>query len=150
MSEPKNAKYAKQGDITLGGVIVDQGQDIEPILAAEGLGKIAAEEAFMHEILEVEILSSGDENSAPSGILNVGGVSQPWMRDTPIMMRRKFVEVLARCKETKYVPQDPNMSNPMATNVPIGRTAFAIPFSVLHDPNPKGRAWLAAIKAEPA
>lgn len=150
MSEPKNAKYAKHGDITIGGIVVDQGQEIEPILAAEGLGKIAAEEAFMNEILEVEILSSGDENSASCGVLSANGRSQPWFRDTPIHMRRMFVEILARCKETKYVPQDPNMANPLSTNIPLGRTAFAIPFSVLHDPNPKGRAWLAAIKAEPA
>ncbi|MBV8049121.1 MAG: hypothetical protein JO171_18380 [Paludibacterium sp.] len=148
--ENKDAKYAKQGDITVGGIVVDQGQEIEPILASEGLSTIAAEEAFMNEILEVEIQSTGDENAPPNGVLTVNGRSQPWIRDTPIKMRRMFVEMLARCKETKYTPQEPDFRNPEPTNVPKGRTAFVLPFAVLHDPNPKGRAWLAAIKAEPA
>jgi hypothetical protein len=149
-NKPKDAKDAKPGDIVIGNVVVDQGQEIEPVLAAEGLSRIAAEEAFMNEILEVEIQSTGDENAPPNGVLTVNGKHQPWFRDTPIKMRRMFVEVLARCKETKFVPREADFHNPESTNIPTGRTAFALPFSVLDDPNPKGRAWLAAIKAEPA
>lgn len=146
----KDAKYAKTGDIVIGNVVVDQGQEIEPILANEGLSKIAAEEAFMNEFCVVEIQSSGDENSADRGVLSVNGRHQPWFRDTPIRMRRMFVEILARMKETKYTPSEPNMQDPESTNIPRGRTAFALPFAVLEDDNPKGRGWLAAIKAEPA
>jgi hypothetical protein len=151
MSQPKDAKYAKSGEQVIGGVVVDQGQSIEPILGQDAeLKRIASEEAFMHEILTVEIQSTGDENAPPNGVLTVNGKHQPWARDIPIKMRRMFVEVLARCKETKYTPQAPNYENPMASNIPKARTAFALPFNVLEDPNPKGRAWLAAIKSEPA
>jgi hypothetical protein len=147
---PKLAKDAQQGDIVVGGIVVDQGQSIEPVLGPEGLSKIAAEEAFMNEILEIEIQETADENAAPNGCLTVNGIFQPWVRGVPIRMRRMFVEVLARNKETKYTPQEPSFQNPMATNTPVGKTGFVLPFAVLEDPNPRGRAWLAAIKAEPA
>jgi hypothetical protein len=139
------------GRKVIGGEIVDEGQSIESVANNEkDLKQMISEEAFAHEFVVVEIQSTGDENAAPNGVLTVNGRFQPWTRDVPIRMRRMFVEVLARCKETKFRPQDPDHSNPERTNTPIGRTAFAIPFSVIEDDNPKGRAWLAAIKAEPA
>ncbi|MBV8666739.1 MAG: hypothetical protein JO269_09665 [Burkholderiaceae bacterium] len=146
--KPKNAK---PNDIVIGNQIVDQGQNLDPVVTQEkDFDAIIGEEAFMNQILTVEIPSTGDDSAPPDGILSVNGISQGWLRDTPIKMRRMFVEVLARCKETKFTPQTPNMENPESTNIPKGRTAFALPFSVLEDPHPKGRAWLAAIKAEPA
>lgn len=149
-NQPKLAKDAKQGDIVIGGVVVDQGQEIEAILAPEGLDKLAADEAFMNEVLTVEIQSTGAEDEQPNGVLSCNGRHQPWVRDCEIKMKRMFVEILARCKEIKYTPQEPDMHNPERTNIPKGRSAFAFPFNVLEDPNPRGRAWLAAIKAEPA
>ncbi len=74
-------------------LIVDD-QSIDPVLAAEGLDKIAAEEAFMNEVVEVLLAETTDENAAPHIILNVNGVNQPVFRGVPT---RHAVAVLSRC-----------------------------------------------------
>ena len=142
----------KPGRMYVKDQIVDDGQQsVEAILGQEkDLAKIAAEEAVMNELVTIEVPATGNENEPPNFILNVNGRSQPVFRDMPITMRRCFVEVLARCKETKYVPQDADMANPLATNIPKGKTGFSYPFHVVEDKNPKGAEWLRAVRLEPA
>lgn len=127
-------------------LIVDD-QSIDPVLAADGLDKIAAEEAFMHEVVEVLLAETTDENAAPHIILNVNGVNQPVFRGVSTRMRRCFVEVLARCKETKYNQvQDKYELDRQELKA---RTAHAYPFQMF-DKNPRGQAWLKAVMAEAA
>lgn len=141
----------KPGTKYVNGQEVDDGQSIEPIIGQEkDLSRAVKEEAFMNEMVLVELIETAHENDAPHVILNVNGRSQPLFRGEPTRIRRCFVEVLARMKETKFVPQEADMQNPMATNTPKGKTGFAYPFTVLEDTNPLGREWLKAVKAEPA
>jgi hypothetical protein len=130
---------------------VDDGQNIEAVIAHQkDLARIVKEEAFLNEPVTIHIESTGNENEPPSFVLNVNGLSQPIFRDVDITMRRCFVEVLARCKETKFIPQEADMRNPLATNIPRGKTGFTYPFRVIEDKNPIGREWLNAVRAEPA
>ena len=63
-------------------------------------------------------------------------------------VKRKYVEALARGRTTKYEQKTMDPSRP--ENIQMAeKTALTYPFSVLHDPNPKGRAWLKAILAQP-
>lgn len=109
-----------------------------------------ADEAFMNELLIIEVAPSTSEEDNPIVPLSVNGNPHPVARGFPVQVRRKFVEILARCKETKYKQPSRDMMNPEAGNQLLGRTAQTYPFIVHEDKNPKGRAWLAAVMAEVA
>ena len=68
------------------------------------------------------------------------------MRGQETVVKRKFVEALARCRTTKYQQRHNPIERDKIENVPI--TVQTYPFSVLEDRNPKGRAWLQGIVAE--
>jgi hypothetical protein len=109
----------------------------------------ARDEAFMNEMVTIILADTTDENAPPHIILSVNGVTQPLLRGVPTMVRRKFVEVLARCKESKYNQRTANPMEPDRIEM-VQRTAFAYPFEVVEDKNPKGRAWLRAVMTEAA
>jgi len=104
------------------------------------------EEAFMNEVVEVYVHPSTNENDPPQFILSVNGINQPVFRGSITPIKRKYLEVLARMKETKF---SQNQEAPgEARNALIPRTAFVYPFEIRRDPNPRGAAWLYAIMAE--
>ena len=107
------------------------------------------EEAFMNERVTVVLADTTDENAPPHIILSCNGTTQPLLRGVPTSIRRKFVEVLARCKESKYSQRQANPMEPDRIEM-VQRTAMAYPFEVQEDANPKGRAWLKAVLAEAA
>jgi hypothetical protein len=121
---------------------------IESVVVSEH-DKLIKQEAFMNERVTVILQSTADENAPPSIQLSVNGITQPMFRDVPTPVRRMFVEVLARCKETKYKAVVANPSEPDKISY-IPSTALSYPFVVEDDPNPHGRAWLKAVLAEPA
>lgn len=125
--------------------IITSDQVIEPVVNLEIADP--SNEAFMNEIVEVTIQSTAQEDEEPHIVLNVNGINQPFFRDVPTRCRRMFVEVLARCKQTKYK----QVTDPydMTRSHLDGRTALVYPFQC-NDPNPKGRAWLKAVLAEAA
>lgn len=114
----------------------------------KSLAEQARDAAFMEEIVEIEIHPSTNDNDPTHVILNVNGVNQPVFRGVPTHVRRKFVEVLARMKQTSYSQRPTDYINPERSNELIPRTGLAYPFQVLTDKNPKGIAWLRAILAE--
>ena len=146
-------KKNSDGDQLIGGedgpsVIVQNDQAIEAVVGREAAIKDAiALEAFMNEMVTVEIADTTDENLASSFLLNVNGRNLPMVRGVPLQIRRLYLEVLARCKETKYRQEIDPIHLDKTTMVP--RTAYAYPFQVTAD-SPKGRAWLKAVMAEPA
>lgn len=129
-------------------ILVGNDQSLEMPSTVEFAREIA-EEAFMNEIVVVEISETTDENLPPSIILSVNGITQPVFRGVPTPMRRMFVEVLARCKETKYTQRTTNANSPDKIEL-VPRTGLAYPFQIVEDANPKGRAWLRAVLMEPA
>src|SRR5512147_2256507 len=73
-------------------------------------GKLAADEAFMNEHVTIMIHPTTDENQPNHVILNVNGVNQPVVRGVQTVVKRKYLEVLARMKETKYSQPQRDMS----------------------------------------
>ena len=131
-------------------VIITDDQSIEPVVAREmgkGFDEKIALEAFMQERVSVEIHETTDENLPPNFLLNVNGLNQLMFRGQVQSVRRMFIESLARCKETKY-RQEVDPIHLEKTNM-VPRHAYTYPFNVIND-TPKGKAWLAAIRAEPA
>lgn len=108
--------------------------------------KDAELEAFMNEPVMVTVLSSGKDNEMPYVQVAVNGVTQMFLRDQPIVVKRKYVERLARAKETGYDQTvDDRLGERM--NILQNRHSLRYPFQVNRDDNPRGAAWLRAILA---
>ena len=129
--------------------IVDDAPVIESVAESSDFGVMAANEAFMNELVTILVHSTTDENQAPHVIVNCNGVNQPIMRGVPMQVKRKYVEILARMKETRYNQVTRNPSAPDQIDM-VARHGLSYPFDLVEDKNPKGRAWLNHVLAEPA
>lgn len=105
-------------------------------------------EAFMAELVDIEVHRSTDPNASPQVPVGVNG-DKLWLpRGTPVRLPRKFVEVLARSQEASF-RTDTNPDPQADEGKIIRRTnGQSFPFSVLRDPNPRGRAWLERVTRE--
>ncbi len=121
-------------------------KDIEPV--AEANFKKAAElEEFMNQRLEIVISSDPSQGSIPFATPIVNGINHPIKRGVPTLVKRFFVEALARGKTTRHEQTTPDASNPQNINMnPI--TGVVYPFEVRKDPDPRGPAWLDGIRRE--
>ena len=129
--------------------ITDDTPVIETLSESTDFRTLASEESFMNELVTINVHSTTDENQAASLVVNVNGTNQPIIRGYPTMVRRKYVEVLARMKETKYNQITRNASAPDQIDM-IARHGLCYPFDLVEDANPRGRAWLQHVLAEPA
>lgn len=103
-------------------------------------------EAFMNEPVMVTVLSGGKDNEMPYVPVRVNGTIQMFKRDTPIVVKRKYLERLARAKETGYNQTvDDRLGERM--NMLHNHHSLRYPFQVNRDDNPRGAAWLRAILA---
>lgn len=127
--------------------IVDDSEIVEPVTGNRDFKKMLKEESFMEEQVIVMIHPTTNENEPPYAHLNVNGFNQVIPRGQQVPIRRKYLEVLARMKETRYTQVTPNPSEPDRSQM-LARHGLAFPFQVLEDKNPKGRAWLDQILAE--
>ena len=129
--------------------IADDAPVIETVAESKDFRALAADEYFMNEVVTVMVHSTTDENQAPHIIVNCNGINQPIVRGYPARIKRKYVEILARMKETKYTQVTHNPSAPDVSEL-RARHGLCYPFDVTEDPNPRGRAWLNNVLAEPA
>ncbi len=151
MQHPPRGSQRNRADVTTdegSSVVITPDQSLEMPATAE-FGREMAEEAFMAEPVTVMLADTTDDNAPTHALFSVNGVTQPLLRGMPTIIKRKFVEALARCKETKYNQRHSNPMEPDRIEM-VSRTALAFPFQVIEDKNPKGRAWLSAVLAEPA
>lgn len=106
-----------------------------------------AREAFMNDVLTIIVNPSQDVDDPKLVQVGVNGVNQFMPRGTPIDVKRKYVEVLARAKRTDFAQTlDDRMGEQMNYLQTLHSLRF--PFSVIQDPNPNGFAWLTSILAE--
>jgi hypothetical protein len=122
---------------------------VETVAESTDFRSMAANEAFMNELVTILIHSSTDENQPPQVLVNVNGTNQPIIRGYPTKIKRKYVEVLARMKETRYNQVTRNPSAPDQVDM-VARHGLVYPFDLVEDPNPKGRGWLNNVLAEAA
>ena len=106
-------------------------------------------ELFMQDFLLIIVHPDGNDNAVEFPCVSVNGINQAFIRGKEQKVKRKYVEQLARTRVTKYTQKVNDPSRPENIQMQEG-TALVYPFSVLHDPDPKGRAWLQAILAQPA
>jgi len=104
-------------------------------------------EAFMNDMLLIIVHESPLEGQLEVIAPQVNGVNQPIVRGKETRVKRKYVEALARSTVTNYRQTTPDASKPDNIQM-IPRTSVTYPFSVLHDPHPKGREWLKQLTAQ--
>ena len=76
----------------------------------------------------------------------VNGITQMFKRDVSMVVKRKYVERLARAKETGYDQTvDDRLGERM--NMLHNKHSLRYPFQVNRDDNPRGAAWLRSILA---
>lgn len=121
-----------------------EGVEVEAVAADADLRKIAQDEQFMNEMIQIRVHEDPSEGSLEIICPNVNGVNQPIARGVPVWVKRKYVEALARSISTGYRQETPDPRNPDQIRM-VPKTVQSYPFEVLQDKNPKGRAWLEAI-----
>ena len=109
--------------------------------------QIAEVEKFMNERLVIMVFPDRSEGALRVIRPEVNGLCQPILRGVKTKVKRKYVEALARTISTSYdqVQRDPSDRSSLEM-IPMSNQTY--PFTVIHDPNPAGRAWLEAIIAE--
>jgi hypothetical protein len=114
-----------------------------------GLSAHAQELIFNEEFVEVMVHESTDENAENPIFTACNGVTQYFYRGVPQKVRRKFVAILASCKEhavstPEYTAKDGSRA------MGIRRvSSLKYPFSIISDPNPRGAAWLKGLLQSP-
>jgi hypothetical protein len=111
-------------------------------------GTYAEQLAFNEEPVELRI-EPGQQRNAPRVVdVSVNG-DRRWLPvGVAIRLQRKFVEVLARAQPFSVTTEHGNATEENPRNM-IHKNPFrAVPFSILHDPNPRGAAWLNKISYE--
>lgn len=104
-------------------------------------------EAFMNDKLRIIVHETAEDGQLQIICPQVNGTNQPIIRGKETMVKRKYVEALARCSTTKYTQTTPDASKPDNIQM-IPRRAITYPFTVLEDPHPNGAEWLRQIKAQ--
>lgn len=122
--------------------------DVDEIEVVKSVSK-AEKLAFLEEPVTIVVMSSGDPNELPIERVIVNNVSQFFIRDQPITVKRKYVERLARCKKTDFHQSLDDSQGEVSFNVLQRRHSLRFPFSVIQDSNPKGAGWLKQILTEP-
>ena len=136
-----------EGRREIDGGEIGYSQPVEVIPVAD-FSKDIGEEAFMNEKILIRVHADSNKESLPVIVPSVNGINQPIVRNQNTWVRRKYVEVLARTRTTRYdqvIDKEDMQKFVMEDN-----TSLTYPFSVLKDPNPKGEAWLNAVLASAA
>lgn len=124
--------------------------DVETMAGTGDFQKIMSEESFMEEELEITLPPQKEDSERPYVEVMVNGKRQFMPKGPIIKVRRKYVEVLARMKETEYDQRQTDPTQPDSIQL-VPRTRFVHNFVVHYDPRGDiGAAWLRKIMAERA
>ena len=139
--------------------LTEGGPEIEVIGADQDIQRVIEDAAFMNENIEIRFHEANDANAPLAVEVDVRTRSadgkkagkqykRVLMRGVKHVVPRFVAEALAHSKNTKLVRVD-DPRDPMNVKH-IQKSAFYYPFEVVRDPNPKGRAWLDKVLADPS
>lgn len=103
-------------------------------------------ERFMEEPVTIHVTEFPEDSGIIGIPVTVNDTTQYVMGGKTQVVKRKYVEVLARARTTVY-KQFNNPQNP-AESRPIPRTSLSYPFAIVND-TPKGHAWFKELMAQP-
>jgi len=104
--------------------------------------------AFNEELVTIRVHESTDKFAENPVEVFCNGIAQRFLRGQDQVVKRKYVEVLARAKMTTYGNQKITIGDGEESYVYPSHTALRYPFAVVEDQNPKGRDWLKSVLAE--
>lgn len=158
-AEPMEMEQGKLGDVKFdeANERVEGSSDIAIQGDMVNFNEKAAKLSFMEEQLKVIIYEDTNQNNPePMVFLAVNGEGAgphktPWVpRGVEVTIKRKFVERLLRAKPTSF--KSIIRQNAMGDKEAVYQRSSALkyPFSVIHDPNPRGASWMKQVMAEAA
>lgn len=103
---------------------------------------------FMEEPIKVLVHESTNQTDVKVPEVWNGGQRQFWIRGVEKVVKRKFVEVLARMKKTVYSQRKVKDDEGIEDYENIPHTALQYPFVVIDD-SERGKAWLKRVLREP-
>jgi len=127
-------------------VLVDQGlHDVDSPEFTDKMDLLA----FMEEPVGVFIHETSEKDADMVFDIQVNGKAHVFRRGQTLVVRRKFIEGLARAKPVHYDNVE-FVQKDGTNNVRWpGRRGLRYPFTVMEEHNPRGKAWLTAILAQP-
>jgi hypothetical protein len=126
---------------------IGKGQSIEVVTDFTPKDAIDLE-AFMNEIVTINVYSDGMPGALEVICPTVNGVNQPIIRGRDQKVKRKYVEALARARITNYQQDVVDSSRPENISMrPVANLAY--PFTIREDRNKYGQAWLEALLRQP-
>ena len=115
-----------------------------------GLSQQAQDLIFNEDLLEVMLHESTDSNAENPVFTACNGVTQYFYRGQVQQVKRKFVAILAACKEHAIsTPEYTQPDGARSTKI-VRRSSLKYPFSVITDPAGKrGAEWLKSLLHAP-
>ena len=111
-------------------------------------------EQFMNEPIEIQLAERYSDSEPVYVFCSVNGIGawrdgSPWLpRGIPITIPRRHLEVLLRSSvDTVRTKETANAEGTKTMSVYRNRTGGYVP-TVLHDPNPKGAAWMKGVMTQ--
>lgn len=102
-------------------------------------------EKFMHEKVVIYVHPSRERGALEVITPSCNGVNQPIVRGVQQIVKRKYVEALARAHSIQYEQRVPDPSKPESIQM-IERKQPDYPFDLLQD-SPRGKAWFHRLQA---
>lgn len=118
------------------------------VMKPQDLGNIVELEKFMQEPVEVLVYEPFEAGQERVVQLAVNGRNQFVIRGVSQMIKRKYVEVLARARKVNVSADGYKDPTGEAKNSVRISSGLQYPFQVIMDKNPKGPGWLKQILAE--
>ncbi len=111
-----------------------------PLEEVGAMGMDAVElEAFMHEKVEIYVHPSREKGSLDVVTPSCNGINQPIIRGQRTVVKRKYIEALARAHSIRYEQKTPDPSNPDVIKMDEIKMPD-YPFDLLQD-SERGKAW---------
>ena len=120
------------------------------VATPEMLNKEYADElAFMEDVLTIYLNRGREKHSPQFEQFGVNG-RIIWVQvEQPTKVKRKYVEVMARSMPVDITTQSgESAGDELVFNKVLRHQTANFSFSILHDPSPKGAAWLAKVRRE--
>lgn len=127
-------------EIAMDGDAEARAAEIEVVRDTRMFKDMAEELAFNEETLTIYLHPSAEKYPEPLVQVAVNGRRVFLQRGKNLLIKRKYVERLARAK-VETVQQDVTAKDETMNRLTL-TSALKYPFMVKHDPNPKGEAWL--------
>lgn len=150
MTNPQNTQIGQdvEKEISIKGKAEVVSETSVETVPGPALGTVAELEKFMNEPVEVLVYEPFESGHEKVVQLGVNGKNQFVIRGNPQVIKRKYVEILARARKVGVTADGYKDGRGEARNTVQISSGLQYPFQVIADSNPKGPAWLKQILAE--